>query len=52
MKPERCSHTEIGVREPISRRLNMRGFNGRGHKALEEFHEREGTIDDNIFSIF
>jgi hypothetical protein len=25
VKPERHGHTEIGVREPISRRLNMRG---------------------------
>jgi hypothetical protein len=52
VKPERCGCAEIGVREPISRRLNTRGFNGRGHEALGEFCKREGTIDDNIFSIF
>jgi hypothetical protein len=52
MEPERCSHAEIGVRELISRRLNMRGFKGRGREALGEFCEREGTIDDNTFSIF
>jgi hypothetical protein len=43
---------EIGVRELISRRLNTRGFSGRSREALEEFCKREGTIDDNIFSIF